>query len=120
METNKEVQEAGLLAVENIPDEQAGEGQVPFKLEEDNLEQQLEQLDDDDMPDLEEELPPYVTVEKDYENLTRAQPPPLLTSELPPEILPELPRRSLRNQPKKKTISEELNCKFVFIFKALV
>ena len=120
IETNKEVQEAGLLAVENIPDEQAGEEQVPFELEEDNLEQQLEQLDDDYMPDLEEELPPYVTVEKDDENLTRAQPPPLLTSELPPENPPELPRRSLRNQPKKKTISEELNCKFLFIFKSLI
>ena len=107
--------------MENIPDEQAGEEQVPFELEEDNLEQQLEQLDDDDdMPDLEEELPPYVTVEKDDENLTRGQPPPLLTCELPPENQPELPRRSLRNQPKKKTISEELNCKFLFIFKALV
>ena len=65
IEANKEVQEAGLLAVENIPDEQAGEEQVPFELEEDNLEQQLEQLDDDDdMPDLEEELPPYVTVQE--------------------------------------------------------
>ena len=108
--------------MENIPDEQAGEEQVPFELEDnlDDVEQQLEQLDDDDMPDLEEKFPPYVAVEKDDENQTRAQPPPLLTSELPPENLPELPRRSLRNQPKKKTISEELNCKFLFICKALV
>ena len=87
----KEVQEAGLLAVENIPDEQAGEEQVPFELEEDLLEQQLEELEDDDMPDLEEELPPYVTVEKDDDPSRAQPPPPLLTSELPPENQPELP-----------------------------
>ena len=106
--------------MENIPDEQAGEEQVPFELEEDLLEQQLEELEDDDMPDLEEELPPYVTVEKDDDPSRAQPPPPLLTSELPPENQPELPRRSLRNKPRKKTISEELNCKFVFIFKTLV
>ena len=106
--------------MKNIPDEKAGEEQVPFELEEDLLEQQLEELEDDDMPDLEEELPPYVTVEKDDDPSRAQPPPPLLTSELPPENQPELPRRSLRNQPRKKTISEELNCKFVFIFKTLV
>ena len=71
------------------------------------------------MPDLEEQLPSYVTVEKDDEDQTRAEPPPLLTAGLPPENPPDLPRRSVRNQPKKKTISEELNCKF-FICNPLV
>ena len=113
IETNQKVQEAGLLTVENILDEQAGVEEVPFELD-DNLD------DVDDMPNLEEQLPPYVIVEKDDEDQTRAQPPPLLTAELPPENLPELPRRSVRNQPKKKTISEELNCKYFFICNTLV
>ena len=72
----------------------------------------MEQLgDDDDMPALEEQLPPHVTVEKDDDH-SRAKPPPVLTSELPPEIPPELPRRRSRNPAEKKTISEELNCFF--------
>ena len=93
------MQEAGLLSVENMPDHQAGTDAVPFELDDDlnDVEDQMEQLGDDDMPDL-EELPPHLIIEKDDDS--RVKPPPVLTSQEPPDIPPELPRRSSRNPSK--------------------
>ena len=117
LETNQEVREAGLLQnVEDIPDEEVGTEDVPYELD---TEQQMEEAPDgdDDMPELEEELPPNVTVEKEPEVRAQADVnadmgPPELTA--PPELPP---RRSSRNISRKKTISEELNCKLKFIKK---
>ena len=122
LETQTEVRDAGLVpTAENTEDEQVGTEDVPYDAEFDT-EQHMEDLDD--MPELEEELPPNVTVEQPVE---RAQP-ETYSSDVPPDsgppnLMPPPPlpprRRSSRNISRKKTISEELSCKFKFIVKNL-
>ena len=121
LETNKEVQEAGLLDppdAADIPDFQAGTQAVPFELDE-----ELEHLDDmppleaADMPELEEELPPGAYLVREESRAEEQQEPPPLDQQNPKVPPPLSPRRSARGVSRKKTITEELNCKFLYFCK---